>query len=154
MKPVHYIVLNRPDIGDAYHRYSLNGLYEQAMISSIIGPENNPGQWTATVQTRNGVEFLSGSAEHRNRSDWVPVDWTFDDVRHCWMAPEEDETVVGAPKTAPQTTPRLTRTDIPAPQSNERYMTWRARVYREVKDIKEYPESADLMKTVWASRSL
>mgnify|MGYP003134398027 CR=1 FL=1 len=145
---VSYIALNRPEVGAIMHRYALNGLYEQAAINSIIGPENHPERWTAVLMTRNGVEFVSSSAEHRNRCDWVPVDWTYDEVRHCWVMPEDDDTVVGAP-----VTPRMTFDDIPKPKADERYMAWRARVYREVDGIKEHPESPDLMKTVWASRT-
>lgn len=130
--------LKRPELGDVYHRYSLNGMYEQSIVISLIGPENAPQQWTGVLMTRNGVEFLSSAAEYRGRFDWVPGDWVFDEFNKFWAEPGVD--VDG---------PTFTAKDIPLPEDGERWMTWQARVYRSVEDLKGFEGADTLIKTVW-----
>ena len=131
-------VLERPELGSVVHRYSLNGMYEQSIVLSLIGPENAPEQWTAVLLTRNGVEFMSGSAEYRGRFDWVPGDWVFDEFRKCWSAPGSESDIQS-----------FASTDIPKPIDGERWMTWQARVYRTVENLKEFEGADTLIKTVW-----
>jgi hypothetical protein len=130
--------LERPELGAVVHRYSLNGMYEQSIVVSLIGPEDVPEQWTAVLLTRNGVEFLSSSAEYRGRFDWVPGDWVYDLFRHCWAAP-------GTGLDGPS----FESDDIPTPLEGERWMTWRARVFRSVSGLKDFEGSDSLIKTVW-----
>jgi hypothetical protein len=131
-------VLERPELGDVVHRYSLNGMYEQAIVVSLIGPENAPTQWTGVLLTRNGVEFLTSSAEYRGRYDWVPGDWVFDEFNKRWAEPGVD--VDG---------PSFNADDIPVPIDGERWMTWQARVYRSVENLKGFEGADTLIKTVW-----
>jgi hypothetical protein len=131
-------VLERPELGSVVHRYSLNGMYEQSVVVSLIGPENAPQQWTAVLLTRNGVEFLSSSAEYRGRFDWVPGDWVFDEFRKQWSAPGSETDG-----------PSFQSSDIPLPEDGERWMTWQARVYRTVENLKEFEGADTLIKTVW-----
>ena len=142
------VVLARPALGDHYHRYSLNGLYEESMVISILGPENHPEQWTAAVMTRNGIEFVSGSSEIRGKFDWVPNEWTFDDVLHVWVNPrDENGEIVG------EVVP-FEEKDIPTPKIGEKYMSWRARAYREVDGLKGHKCTPLLLKKVWKAREL
>ena len=141
-------LLNRPVLGGRYHRYSLNGLYEESMVISVIGPENHPEQWTAAVMTRNGIEFVSSSAEIRGKFDWVPEEWTFDDVLHTWINPRNEAGEIAGEKVP------FDEKDIPVPKVGEKYMAWRARAYREVEGLLGHKSTPLLLKKVWKSREL
>ena len=141
-------LLARPALGDHYHRYSLHGLYEESIVISLLGPEGPPEQWTAAVMTRNGIEFLSSSAEIRGKFDWVPDEWTFDDVLHSWINPRNEAgEIVG------EVVPFDER-DIPTPKIGEKYMAWRARAYREVDGLRGHKSTPLLLKKVWKAREL
>lgn len=142
---INLVVLDRPELGDHFQRYALNGLYEQSMVVSIIGPEDHPVQWTAVLLTRNGVEFIGSSAEIRGRFDWVPGAWDYDDMFKTWVNPETHDISDNI---------LFRETDIPSPVEDERYMTWRARVYRDVSGLKSYEGAPQLLKTVWRSRGV
>ena len=62
---------NRPQLGDIFVRRNLNGNEEEAMVLSV---QYHPKgvMWQATMNTKNGVEFVTGDAEHRNVHDWRP----------------------------------------------------------------------------------
>ena len=141
-------LLARPALGDHYHRYSLHGLYEESIVISLLGPEGHPEQWTAAVMTRNGIEFLSSSAEIRGKFDWVPDEWTFDDVLHSWINPRNEAgEIVG------EVVP-FDEKDIPTPKIGEKYMAWRARAYREVDGLRGHKRPPLLLKKVWKARAL
>ena len=144
MDPVNYIAFERPLLGDSMHRYSLNDQYEEAMVMSIIGPEDRPDQWTAVLMTRNGAEFISSSREYRNRYDWVPASWTFDNFNKTWLKPG-DEVYEGA---------AIKQEDVPLPVREERYMTWRARVFRQFPTIRDQENCKHVLSAVWQSRNL
>lgn len=80
----------RPELGDIFVRRNLNGLEEEAMIVSVM---YNPkaGLWQATMNTKNGVEFVTGDKEFRNIHDWRPKHYVFDDQNGNWYAPAEKE---------------------------------------------------------------
>lgn len=144
MNPVNYISFERPLLGDCMHRYSLNDLYEEASVASIIGPEDRPDQWTAVLMTRNGVEFISSSREYRNKYDWVPASWTYDNFNKTWLQPG-DEINEGA---------EIKQDDVPIPERDERYMTWRARVFRQFPTIRDQENCKHVLSAVWQSRNL
>jgi hypothetical protein len=79
----------RPDLGDIFVRRNLNGNEEEAMILSVQYSTKAGGLWQATMNTKNGIEFVTGDAEHRNVHDWRPKGWIFDDVNGNWYAPAE-----------------------------------------------------------------
>jgi hypothetical protein len=80
----------RPDLGDIFVRRNLNGNEEEAMIVSVM---YNPkaSLWQATMNTKNGVEFVTGDKEFRNIHDWRPKHYVFDDQNGNWYAPAEKE---------------------------------------------------------------
>ena len=80
---------NKPDLGDLFVRKNLHGLEEEAMILSVMFNPKAPKLWQATMQTKNGIEFVTGDAEHRNIHDWRPKGWLFDDVLGNWFSPAE-----------------------------------------------------------------
>jgi hypothetical protein len=79
---------SRPELGDIFVRRNLNGLEEEAMIVSVM---YNPkaGLWQATMNTKNGVEFVTGDKEFRNIHDWRPKHYVFDDQNGNWYSPDE-----------------------------------------------------------------
>lgn len=99
---------NKPELGDVFVRKNLNGLEEEAMILSVMFNPKAPKLWQATMQTKNGIEFVTGDAEHRNIHDWRPKGWLFDDVLGNWFSPEEkakvdaDREAAAVPAPAPE----------------------------------------------------
>lgn len=128
----------RPELGDKMHRFNLNGQYEEAQINAIIGPEDEPDIWKATLTTANGFEFVGSDREFRGRFDWVPHDWAFDELAKSWKPP-------GVPKE---------RLNIPDPEPGEHYMRWRKRVYTECPQLKSIPGGAQIIAQKWQDRPL
>lgn len=79
----------RPQLGDIFVRRNLNGNEEEAMILSVQYSTRSSALWQATMNTKNGIEFVTGDAEHRNTFDWRPKGWIFDDVNGNWYSPED-----------------------------------------------------------------
>lgn len=79
----------RPALGDIFVRKNLNGNEEEAMILSVQYSTKAGSLWQATMNTKNGIEFVTGDAEHRNVYDWRPKGWVFDDVNGNWYSPEQ-----------------------------------------------------------------
>ena len=78
----------RPQLGDIFVRKNLNGNEEEAMVLSVqYHPKG--GMWQATMNTKNGVEFVTGDAEHRNVHDWRPKGWLYDEQNGNWYSPEQ-----------------------------------------------------------------
>lgn len=82
-------VLPRPNIGDIYVRQNLNGLHEEAAVQCIQYNEKAAASaWQGVIVTKNGFEFVSGQAEHRNLHDWRPKHWV-SDGQGSWIDPAE-----------------------------------------------------------------
>jgi hypothetical protein len=49
-------------------RKTLVNQYEEAMVVSVLGNTiaRFTRQWSATLMTKNGIEFVSGAVEHRS----------------------------------------------------------------------------------------
>jgi len=45
--------------------------------------------WTATLMTKNGIEFVSSDVEHRTIYNWMPKGWVFDREKGGWVPPQE-----------------------------------------------------------------
>ena len=119
--------LPRPQLGDQMYKHTLTRMVEECLIVSIIGPPDNPEHWTATLLTKNGIEFVGSDKEYRGRHDWVPnnevkavdqVDW-----------------------------------NVPAPKAGEKYMSWRARVFREIPALKKDAQATEILSDVWKTKS-
>lgn len=144
MHPVQFIEFDRPLLGDSLHRYSLHDLYEEAMVTSVIGQEDHPEQWTAVLMTRNGVEFVSSGRDYRGRCDWVPASWTYDTFNKTWLQPGAEV----------EENSEIKREDVPAPVRDERYMTWRARVFSKYPTLREQQNVKRVLSDVWRSRGV
>ena len=149
MTRIDYISFDRPQVGDIYHRYSLNGLFEEAMIISVIGPADDQDQWTAVLMTRNGAEFSSSGADYRNKFDWVPHTWIYDEFQRAWIYPKSESTEEGAQAQTPEA---FNPAKIPGPVEGERFMTWRARVLKEIPLLKNNSEAKAMLSAVWRTR--
>jgi hypothetical protein len=75
-----------PALGDIFVRKNLNSLEEESMILSVMYNPKAPALWQATMQTKNGIEFVTGDREHRNIHDWRPKGWIFDEVNNNWYS--------------------------------------------------------------------
>ena len=131
----------RPKMGDSFYRHTLIGLVEEAMIISISGPEKQPEEWSAVVLTRTGTEFISSDQEFRSKHDWVPSTWMYDEERKCWVVPA----------TATTEQKDADAWNLPAPNRGERYMSWRARVFRDVPALKKSDSVNDILSSSWKS---
>jgi len=131
----------RPKMGDSFYRHTLIGLVEEAMVVSMNGPEKHPEEWSAVVLTRTGTEFITSDQEFRSKHDWVPSNWMYDEERNCWVVPSSDDTEA---KDAHAW-------QLPAPKAGERYMSWRARVFREVPMLKKDDSVNDILSSSWKS---
>ncbi len=135
------MTLPRPKLGDHLYRHTLVGLVEEALVVSISGPEKQPDMWTAVVMTRCGVEFVSSDREFRSKHDWVPSSWMYDEERKCWVIPAVNT----------QATKDASGWNLPAPNTGEKYMSWRARVFREVPMLKKSDNMNDILSDAWKS---
>ena len=132
-KPINFFAFPRPNLGDKLQRYSLTGLYEEAAVLSVIGPEDKPEEWSAVMMTRNGVEFVTSYRDFRGRHDWVPRDWYYSERHKTWIAPDAEEG----------------DWDLPTPKVGEKFPTWRARVWRALPELKKDPDAARILSDVW-----
>lgn len=137
----------RPQLGDKMHRNTMIGLREEALVVSISGPRHNGAMWSAVMMTKNGVEFVGSDKEHRGQFDWVPLSWKYDEDRHAWVVPEDNQVVAEAKAVGEKTW------DIPEPLPGEKYMSWRSRVYREVPDLKKEDNATELLSTAWKNET-
>jgi|TARA_A100000172_G_scaffold16539_2_gene8985 hypothetical protein len=132
----------RPQLGDKMFRNTLIGLREEAMVVSVTSHKSGVN-WTAVMMTKNGVEFIGSDKEHRGAFDWAPISWQYDETRNTWVVPEEDQTAAEAKVVGEKSW------DIPQPLPNEKYMSWRSRVYREIPDLKKEDTAAEILSAAW-----
>jgi len=136
----------RPQLGDKMFRNTLIGLREEAMVICITSHKTGVS-WTAVLMTKNGVEFIGSDNEHRGQFDWAPVSWEYDEGRHSWVVPEENQAVSEAKRVDEKIW------DIPEPLPGEKYMSWRSRVFREVPGLKKEAKATDLLSTAWKNET-
>ena len=133
----------RPRLGDKMFRNTLIGLREEAMVVSITASVHSQSDWTAVMMTKNGVEFIGSDREHRGQFDWAPLSWEYDESRHSWVVPEEDQSIAEAKVVGEKSW------DIPQPLPNEKYMSWRSRVYREIPDLRKEDTATEILSAAW-----
>ena len=78
----------RVQVGDLMFRMTLVNQYEEAMVVSILSPSETSESWTATVMTKNGIEFISGTVEHRSIHDWMPKGWVLMRIKSVGFHPK------------------------------------------------------------------
>ena len=138
----------RPQLGDHMYRHTLIGLREEAMVTSVCGPENDRKMWSAVMMTKNGVEFVGSDQEHRGKYDWVPLSWRYDEQRKAWVLPEDDAQAIADAKAVD-----AKAWDLPTPTDGEKYMSWRARALREVPGLRGIEEAKEILSGAWKERA-
>ena len=153
MKPVNYISFERPLLGDCMHRYSLHDLYEEALVVSIIGPEDRPDQWTAVLMTKNGVEFVSGDIEHRTQYDWMPKEWLFHPETASWYGPLVEVKEVEVEDGYEVIEDKDDIVALPEPWEGEKFMSWRARAMKSDTRLKMLDDASAMLSKAWKDKS-
>ena len=80
------LALPKPSLGDVVFRENLSGQYEEATVAAILSTRKDGPNWTATLLTRNGIEFLGSDIELKSKHEWMPLGWTLD--HDTWLEPE------------------------------------------------------------------
>tara|TARA_R100001443_G_scaffold28822_2_gene42003 strand:+ start:3514 stop:3936 length:423 start_codon:yes stop_codon:yes gene_type:complete len=133
------------------------GQYEEAMIVSILSSSATSDDWSGTIMTKNGIEFISGHVEHRTVYDWMPVGWTYDEDRVGWVPPksilrdDSKDAVIEDPAQA-VIDAKSTVFVIPAPWENEKYMSWQSRVLKSVPALKDVGSIKSKLSNSWKSK--
>ena len=147
--------LPRPVIGDTLERQNLDGQIEEAMVISLKYSKEDPGFWHSVLITRNGFEFLSGHANPITHSDWRPKGWVYHSQINAFL-PVGASTQVGSAEivfdegTEPEQAKEL---PLPPPVAGEKYMSWRARAYKAVPDLKGNPQAPEILSLTWKKRA-
>ena len=145
-------------VGDIMFRKTLINQYEEAMVVSVLGHTKDSEIWSATLMTKNGVEFVSGTVEHRTVNDWMPLGWVFDAERVGWIPPQailRNDDVDVAEIEDPEIAERVATQsvfDIPAPWADEKYMSWRSRVLKSQPTLKGTENSYDKLSSAWKQK--
>lgn len=80
------LALPKPALGDVVFRENLSGQYEEATVAAILTANKASTSWTATLLTRNGIEFLGSDIDLKSKHDWMPLGWVLDN--NVWLEPE------------------------------------------------------------------
>ena len=147
----------RVSVGDVMFRRTLVNQYEEAMVVSVLSADPDSEMWSATLMTKNGIEFVSGAVEHRSVNSWMPVGWVYDAKNVGWIPPKEilrddnDDTEIEDPEVAEQLS-RQRIFDIPVPWSDEKYMSWRSRVLKSQPTLKGTENIYDKLSAAWKQK--
>ncbi len=147
----------RVSVGDVMFRLTLIHQYEEAMVVSVLSASATADTWTATLMTKNGVEFVSGAVENRSVHDWMPVGWVYDKDNVGWSPPSSilrDDTkdaVIEDPEEATRVETEKVF-DIPAPWTDEKYMSWRSRVLKSQPTLKGTKNIFDKLSVAWKQK--
>jgi hypothetical protein len=151
------IDLPRPQVGDVMERLTLDGQIEESAVISLKYHQGDPSFWNAVLVTRNGFEFVSCHADHRGQHDWRPKDWVFSRKANSfvpagtsWNA-ESGELELPESFVLDNATPEI---PVPPPVLGEKYMSWRARCYESVPELKGNPKAPEALSVAWKSREL
>ena len=79
------LALPKPSLGDVVFRENLSGQYEEATVAAILSTRKDGPNWTATLLTRNGVEFLGSDVELKSKHEWMPLGWTQEHDTWLWQ---------------------------------------------------------------------
>tara|TARA_R100001129_G_scaffold33626_2_gene22745 strand:- start:2228 stop:2728 length:501 start_codon:yes stop_codon:yes gene_type:complete len=148
----------RLSVGEKMFRKTLINQYEEAMVVSVLSNDKESPIWTATLMTKNGIEFVSGAVEHRSIHDWMPIGWVFDVEKVGWIPPQDilrsddDDVVIEDPVEAERVN-REAIFDIPAPWAEEKYMSWRARVLKSQPSLRGTDKIYDKLSAAWKQKT-
>jgi hypothetical protein len=156
IKYVSPLTLPRLPVGTVMSRISLNGRYEEAMLISVTCAERDSTKgWSGTLIAKNGVEFVSGDTEHRNRSDWMPKAWIYHDETTAWYGPAieaegvDDVDIMSDPS---NDNPDVV-VEVVEPWDGEKFFSWRSRVLKSDNRLKALPDYQALLSKVWKDKS-
>ena len=146
--------LPRPQIGDVLERQNLDGLIEESAVASLKYNKTDPSFWNAVMITRNGFEFLGSHANPISHTDWRPKGWVYHHRINSFLPPgaspgDERGEVVFDKGMEPV---ELEELPLPPPVAGERYMSWRARAYKSVPDLRGNPNAPELLSITWKKR--
>lgn len=147
----------RVQVGQVMKRLTLVKQYEEAMVVSVMSPSPISEQWTATLMTKNGIEFVSGAVEHRTVHDWMPLGWVYDEEKVGWIPPKSilrDDTKdveIEDPEEAVKVYESQVF-NIPAPWADEKYMSWRSRVLKSQPTLKGTEDIYAKLSVAWKQK--
>ena len=151
------LTVPRPTLGAPMYRLTLVNQYEEAIVLSILSPDETSHMWTATLMTKNGIEFVSGAVEHRTVYNWMPKGWVFDREKGGWVPPQEllrkgdSEAIIEDPEEAIHAATTSIYA-LPEPWENEKFMSWRSRVIKSVPRLKEHGDSSKVLSQAWKDK--
>lgn len=148
------IALPRPELGAQMCRKTLNGRYEEALVTSVTAHErDSQAGWTAVLMTKNGVEFVSGDIEHRTQYDWMPKEWLFHPETASWYGPLVEVKEVEVEDGYEVIEDKTDIVVLPEPWEGEKFMTWRARAMKSDTRLKMLDDVNALLSEAWKDKS-
>jgi len=176
------LAMPKPNLGDVVFRENLSGQYEEATVSAILTPSATSTSWTATLLTRNGIEFLASDVDLKSKHDWMPLGWELD--ANGWLEPEKgasglqgrvnrlEETVETLEATIHElsalleslgedafskkvvvTPSQTTVVNLPSPEDGEKFMTWRSRAEKSSPLLKGLENGRTILRDAWHNKS-
>jgi len=151
------LAIPRPKLGDEMYRRTLVNQYEEALVVSVMSPEPDSVSWSATLMTKNGIEFVSGDVEHRTIYNWMPIGWVYDKEFVRWVPPksllrsDDDDSPVEIPEEAMAAAVASTYM-LPEPWAGEKFMSWRSRALKSVPQLKESKASTSVLSKAWKEK--
>ena len=148
----------RCDVGSRVFRTTLVGQYEEALVVSIMSATPTSATWSATIMTKNGVEYMNGNVEHRTVYDWMPVGWKFDETLVGWIPPQSilrDDTKAAAEIEDPEEAIKIASSSVfavPPPWEGEKFMSWQSRVLKSVPALKGNAAIKSKLSDSWKSK--
>ena len=152
----HLFALPRPKLGEQMYRRTLVNQYEEAIVVSLISPQPDSSNWTATLMTKNGSEFVSGDVEHRGIHNWVPKGWVYDTEKATWSVPAELLRKADAVDEDPEEAIKVSNTNVfvlPEPWDDEKFMSWKSRAVKSVPALRSHSGSGALLSDAWKSKT-
>ncbi len=176
------LAMPKPCLGDVVFRENLSGQYEEATVSAILTPSVESTSWSATLLTRNGVEFLASDVDLKSKHDWMPLGWTL--TPEGWVEPEDgasgmqgkvarlEATVAKLQATiddlsasleafannasAPEAdieTADIKFVTLPSPEDGEKFMTWRSRAVKASPFLKGHENGQTILRDAWHNKA-
>ena len=148
----------RLTVGARVFRKTLVDQYEEALVVSMLSKTPTSDTWSATIMTKNGLEHMNGSVEHRSVHDWMPVGWTYDETLVGWIPPESvlrDDSKDAADIEDPNAAMQIANSSVfvvPAPWEGEKFMSWRSRVLKSVPALKGSHAIQSKLSASWKSK--
>jgi hypothetical protein len=145
-------------VGDRVFRTNLIGQYEEAMVLSILSASNTSDDWSGTLMTKNGVEYITGFVEHRTIHDWMPVGWVYDQERVGWIPPksilrDDSKDALFEDPVQAQAAAASNVFVIPVPWDGEKFMSWQSRVLKSIPALKGNSSVKEKLSASWKQKN-